>query len=446
MLIIKIRETTDYAKNAMLDQILSKLRLEGDQAFGSHAGIELKSAFQAIVSLPHQRAVGYEALIRGTATDGRSVAPPQLFESAKSLQDLVYLDRLCRALHLWNFKLADSGGNWLFLNIAPEVIVHGWRFGFFFEQLLELIGIRPERVVIEIMESPLLEERQLDQSVGFYRELGCLIAIDDFGAGHSNFQRIWRIKPHIVKLDQSMVRHAVNNAVARRMLPNIVATLHEAGSLVLIEGVETREEAMIAMHANIDLVQGYYFGTPRVSVQAAEEARPAVEELFGQYALDISKQNGRSRYQHHIQAMLVAKQALQTGAEDFENLDGIRQLLALPGADRCYLLGGDGVQIGGSVVADHCYATSGGRFAPLAAGNRASWLRRPYLLRALHGSEEVHLTRPYLSVATGRLCVTLSVAYPFGGSPRILCYDLDHETLEAAPAVNAPVIELAVAF
>ncbi|MDT4328394.1 sensor domain-containing phosphodiesterase [Methylomonas sp. MED-D] len=430
----------------MLDQILSKIRLEGDHALGHHQNVELSSAFQAIVSLPHQRAVGYEALIRGRALDGSVVAPPQLFESAKSLQDLVYLDRLCRALHLQNFKRADSRDNWLFLNIAPEVIVHGWRFGIFFAELLKLLEIRPERVVIEIMESPLLEERQLNRSVDFYRELGCLIAIDDFGAGHSNFQRIWRIKPHIVKLDQSIVRHAVNNPVARRMLPNIVATLHEAGSLVLIEGVETHEEAMIAMHANIDLVQGYYFGTPRMGVQDAEEVRPVVAELFGQYALDIAKRSGRSRYPHHIQAMLVAKQALQTGAEDLESLDCIRQLLALPGADRCYLLGSDGVQIGGSVLADHRYGTASGRFAPLAAGNRASWLRRPYLLRALQGSEDVHLTRPYLSVATGRLCVTLSVAYPFGGSPRILCYDLDHETLEAAPIDDAMVIESAAAL
>ena len=40
----------------------------------------------------------------------------------------------------------------------------------------------------------------------YYRELGCVIVLDDFGAGHSNFDRIWRLNPDIVKIDREMTR------------------------------------------------------------------------------------------------------------------------------------------------------------------------------------------------------------------------------------------------
>ena len=47
--------------------------------------------------------------------------------------------------------------------------------------------------------------------------MGCLIAIDDFGAGHSNFERIWDLEPDSVKLDRSLVSRAANSSKAKRI-------------------------------------------------------------------------------------------------------------------------------------------------------------------------------------------------------------------------------------
>lgn len=414
----------------MFNEILASLMVVDGNVLGAYNDIGLRSAFQPIISFPHQRIVGYEALVRGySSVTERMIPPPEIFESAQTRRETVYLDRLCRALHVHNFKAVPDELSWLFLNVNPEVMVNGREFGPFLSELLDSNQIPAHRVVVEIMESP-LDEAQLDKAVDFYRDLGCLIAIDDFGAGHSNFQRIWRIKPQIVKLDQSIIRQAVDNAVARRMLPSIVSTLHEAGSLVLIEGVETREEAMIAMRANIDLVQGYYFGRPAQQWQPGGDVKHLVEDLFSEYAEEMAHSRGKKQYQEHFDALQRVRLELLAGIDHPLLATNTAYLLTLPGADRCYLLGEDGVQIGDSVIAEHGRRHGGNQFAPLEVSNRARWLRRPYLQRALHKPGEVHLTRPYLSVATGRLCVTLSIAYRYRQSTRVLCYDVDHEILD----------------
>lgn len=72
-----------------------------------------------------------------------------------------------------------------------------------FKYLLQRYQIPAARVVVETIEGAIADEGQLSESVQFYKNLGCLVAIDDFGAGHSNIERIWRLVPDIVKLDRS---------------------------------------------------------------------------------------------------------------------------------------------------------------------------------------------------------------------------------------------------
>ena len=65
------------------------------------------------------------------------------------------------------------------------------------------------------METSAYDEENLARCVQYFRDLGCLVAIDDFGAGESNFERIWRLKPDIVKLDRSMVVEATRTPRVR---------------------------------------------------------------------------------------------------------------------------------------------------------------------------------------------------------------------------------------
>ncbi|MGZ4959732.1 MAG: EAL domain-containing protein [Methylomonas sp.] len=238
---------------------------------GHYGGVTLQSAFQPIINLLNCRPMGYEALVRARRRDGSVISPPELFRQVENEEELVYLDRLCRALHVCNFVNASEPDGLIFLNVNPVVSIRGRYFGNFFDEFLAQVGLSPERVVIEILENSVLDDRQLADSIAFYRDRGCLVAIDDFGAGHSNFRRIWQIKPNIVKMDRSTLIFARSDLIARRVLPSLVNILHEAGCLVVMEGIEDEFEASLALECGADLVQGYYFARP----SAFPDAGPA---------------------------------------------------------------------------------------------------------------------------------------------------------------------------
>jgi EAL domain-containing protein (putative c-di-GMP-specific phosphodiesterase class I) len=243
------------------------------QSVGSPAGFYLSSHYQAIFSAAQRRPVAYEALIRATDADGLHIAPPQLFESVPLGDARVTFDRRCRSLQIEKFVALGDARSWLFLNLDPYIAVEGCRSETLFAQMLESYGFPANRVAVELTESPLRREERLASAVEYYRELGCLIVIDDFGAGHSNFDRIWRVKPHIVKIDREMTRRVATEPVARRMFAGIVSVLHDAGALVCVEGIETEAEALCATEANADLLQGYYFARPADTLVTEDACR-----------------------------------------------------------------------------------------------------------------------------------------------------------------------------
>ena len=201
--------------------------LSVDADDGSRREYRLATHFQPIFSLAHRRPVGLEALIRGTDANGKMYLPAELLAQAPAGVARMQLDRQCRALHVRNFRRLRDDVSWLFLNVDPHIAVQGQRFGSFAQMLAEN-SLSPHRVAVELIETPFDDQKRLITAVEHYHELGCLVVIDDFGAGYSNFDRIWQLKPDIVKIDREMTRRVTVEPLARRMFTGIISVLHEA--------------------------------------------------------------------------------------------------------------------------------------------------------------------------------------------------------------------------
>ena len=406
-----------------LDVIESAVRAEPPLTVGVFGSLRLHSHFQPIFSLAHGRVVGYEALLRPATRTGMPIAPMEAFALANGPAESVLLDRLCRTIHVRNFMAQPTNPNWLFLNVNPHVIADGPRYGRFFTDLLERYGIPPQRIVIEILESDLSDEARLTTAVDFYRGLGCLIAIDDFGAGHSNFDRIWRLKPHIVKMDRSLVAQAAKDHLVRLVMPRIASMIHEAGSLVLMEGVENEYEAMIAMDADVDFVQGHWFGSPAPALAQRPRDEAEFSTLFERFQRVTALE--RNAYQAdiapYVRAINISALQLKAG-DPLET--ACKKFLELPSADRCYVLDAYGMQVTPSLLSPQIHADADPRFAPVADVQGANWSRRHFFRRAIAQPERVHITRPYLSVTNIMQCVTVSIAVKVGAEVRVLCGDI----------------------
>ena len=385
-------------------------------------GLTLASAFQPLFSLTHRRAVGYEGLLRARRKDA-AISPLRVFASVETEVEAVRLDRLCRLLHLANFAPQDQGDGWLFLNVNVSAVTSEGHYGSFFMEALGASGLAPSRIVIEILESAVRDRERLTELIAFYRSLGCLIAIDDFGAGHSNFDRVWSLAPDFVKIDRSILVNALRDRKVQRMLPGLVSLLHEAGCLVVLEGIETEREALIAADSDVDFVQGYLFGRPEASIDTRSSC-PQMNALCADFRRSLGTEAARQRdhlagFEKHFG---LALQALRDGIEPQEALSG---LLRHPHVLRGYLLDAEGNQIGANYLSVTQALNQDPRFAPLANVTSANWSRRPYFRRAIGHPGVLQTTRPYFSVTDARLVLTLSQTYCIQEATAVLCCDVE---------------------
>jgi EAL domain-containing protein (putative c-di-GMP-specific phosphodiesterase class I) len=401
-----------------------------------HGELTLSSVFQPVFSLSHMRAVGYEGLLRAHDALDRPVSPLDVFGQASRTGEALTIDRLAQALHLENFKMLGAQTEWLFLNVHPGALTEPYHAAALLANLKRL-HIEPRRVVLEVLEQSAEDIERLAVAVQQFREHGFLIALDDFGAGHTNIERIWQLDPDIVKLDRVMLSHAGHNVHAplsartlkqRRnmeaVLSGIVSLLHEAGKLVLIEGVETEHEAQLALASGADFVQGFFFARPHPGAADSLHAQTVIGELTERYRMQTEARERRvaTRLQPYVRAFERAAERLAAG----EPLDEVCwNFLALDNAARCFLLDANGRQAGRNVVLRADRAAHEARFLPLVDAQGANWLRRPYFRAALADPERVQVTRPYLSINEAMPCVTLSVETRSGGKRCVLCGDID---------------------
>ncbi|MGN8197862.1 sensor domain-containing phosphodiesterase [Salinisphaera sp. RV14] len=388
-------------------------------------GYQLHSVFQPILSLCHRRSVGFESLLRSTDADNHAHAPVDVMREAAEHGDIRLLDTLCQSLHIHNFSAQAPEERWLFLNLDPSTIADRWYHDGTLTRALREAGVPPQRLVIEIVEGAIDDEPQLFAAVDYFRSIGALVALDDFGTGHSNFDRIWRLAPDIIKLDRSLIVEAEQHRTGRlrQMLPNLVSLIHEAGSLVLAEGIETREQALLAMDADVDFVQGFYFARPSREIDHLRiDGLPILSDITRHFetTATIEERIEADRIAPYADAFRDAIERIGRGEAPHA---AARQLMTMPRAARFYILDERGEQImhvdGRSLRTRRIFHAG-----PITDTSGGTWYRRQYFRAAMAEPHRLQTSRPYLSSTGAYMCVTLSIAR--GRPPeQVLCCDID---------------------
>ncbi len=415
------------SRDDALESVEAATRIGSGRVEGQFRNLSLHSHFQPVISLVHRRVVGYEGLLRPRDASGQSVAPDVLFGAVESDDDIVFLDRLARNIHVRNFVDAGLDLPWLFLNVNARVAMRGNEHGTYFEAMLARHGLSPHRIVIELIENEIRDEAMLAEAMRYYSNLGCLVAIDDFGAGQSNFDRIWRVQPQIVKIDRESLVQARNHPRVRRTLPSLIALLHEAGCMTLIEGTEDEEDVMIALDSGVDFVQGYFFGRPGPALSSGLACATQFGSLCARHA-ETSHANRAQSAAHLTPYIEAFRHCGEQAAHDRDARAASARMLSLPNVLRCFLLDGNGLQLGDNVALSSAALNEDKRFLPVSSAIDAVWSRRPYFQRALATPGQVQISRPYLSIADARMCVTLSIKLGNSdGHDCVYCVDILHE-------------------
>lgn len=391
-----------------------------------YGGYTVLSVFQPVFSVSHRRAIGYHASLRAHDEDGRHVPSHEIFTQAARRGDLLELGRLAESLHLGNFSAFDSHDEWLFLSLHPAALMDT-SYGDALLAGLKALGLPPQRVVLEVPEQAGGETSRFAEIVDSLRKSGFLIALGGFGAKHSNIDRVWHLRPDIVTLDRVILAQAIEHSHIERVLPGLVSLLHESGQLVLMGGLSTEREALIALEANVDFVQGTYFAGPSMDPVQPRVATDIMDALSAALRKRVA---ARERTQTaRLAPYVAALETACTGVAAGQPIEAATHvLLSLPETARCFLLDADGRQIGDNLVpSGRRVSRRAKRFSPLLHSEGASWERRPYFIAAARAPGRVQVTAPYLSINEAHLCVTASIAAETAGGLQVLCVDINWE-------------------
>ncbi|WP_321814833.1 MULTISPECIES: bifunctional diguanylate cyclase/phosphodiesterase [unclassified Paraburkholderia] len=382
--------------------------------------VTLLSHFQPLWSLPREKLIGVEALLRGEDDHGGLVPPVVLF-GGLTPAELRELDVLAHRCHLQSAAGRLPEGARLFLNILPSTFI---RTGYDTElaRMVDAAGLAPGDIVLELLESDDACPDALSLAANRYRDCGFLIAVDDFGARYSNLDRLLRIQPDLVKLDGELIR-ARNRRSGRPLLRDMVTLLHQADIVVVVEGVETTEELVLAVEAKVDIAQGFLLGRPNASLAPADTTPTRIDHAFDiaaeARAVRMSRFDGAIR--PWLTDLAEASRQVQSGVPYPESL---AKLLAGPQCVRAFVLGPTGrptlFEARGAARTDPPLSLHNGSDA---AGGR--WDHRAFFWKATRNNGQAVYSGPMLSPLTGCLCVIASIAIEVNSQQVLLAVELD---------------------
>lgn len=219
----------------------------------------LEPAFQPIVDLATGAVEYYEALarIRDDQTDSGHLTLIELAERLRfiHLVDLTILDQAAEAAAHEKQRIAVNLSALTVEVNSHQVITR-----------LEQLGIVRQGLVLEITETaPIRDPKKVATFIATTRELGCRVALDDFGnydsRSHFTANLVRFLRPDFLKLDGSILSRAADSG-DHRSLKQAVMLAQSIGADVIAEFVDSEEKIELLTRLGVRYGQGWAIGEP----------------------------------------------------------------------------------------------------------------------------------------------------------------------------------------
>ena len=211
--------------------------------------------------------IGFEALARWPANEGKQAVSPGLFipiaEQSQLIHDLgrQVLSKSCDLLQSWKgdelkAKLSIS------VNLSARQI-NAPDFLNWLDAILENYDFSPHLLIFEITETAMLDHGDsVGQTLDVLKSRGFGLALDDFGTGYSSLNYLQNFPFDQIKIDQSFVHRLGHSHKAWAVIEAIMTIASAFDMDVVAEGVEDFVQLSKVLALGCDKVQGYYFHRP----------------------------------------------------------------------------------------------------------------------------------------------------------------------------------------
>ncbi|WP_432523884.1 putative bifunctional diguanylate cyclase/phosphodiesterase [Kineococcus sp. SYSU DK006] len=234
---------------------------------------EVDVHYQPIVSFATGRVEKFEALARWDDPELGRISPVEFIAVAEESNLVVALGEhvLRRAVATARAAGVFAAGARLAVNVSV-VQLQAPGFADAVRGILARHEVPAHLLTLELTESVFLDtDSPAERVVTELARLGCQIAIDDFGTGYSAFGYLDRLPVHVLKVDRSLTQSLTARGNGRSVVTAVVDLANRLGLTVVVEGVETPEEAAICRSISAGLGQGWLYSAAVTADRLADE-------------------------------------------------------------------------------------------------------------------------------------------------------------------------------
>jgi diguanylate cyclase (GGDEF)-like protein/PAS domain S-box-containing protein len=223
----------------------------------------LVAFYQPIVNAKTLQVERYECLVRIVEPDGQVIPPVQFLDLAKKVKLYPQLTR--RMIELAFARFADEACSFS-INLSIEDIEDAATNDWIVQKVRDCAFA--ERVIFEIVESEGIQNYDsVNRFITEVKRYGVKIAIDDFGAGYSNFIYIMRLDVDFIKIDGSIIRNIHRNRSSQVITETIIDFARKLNIQTVAEFVSDEAVFEYVKTLPLDSLQGYLFGLPEPELQ-----------------------------------------------------------------------------------------------------------------------------------------------------------------------------------
>ncbi len=249
-----------YAKSPQRETARLRLMAIADEVVAALHDKRLVFAYQPIVSAKTRKPVHHECLLRMLRTDGTVVSAGQFIPAAEQLGLVRLVDR--HALEMTVERLHANPDVSLAVNVSGTTAGDpSWLQSFI--NYVRAHHTVAGRILVELTETAALQD--FEESARFIsnlRELGCRVAIDDFGAGYTSFRNLQMLRVDMVKIDGSYIRDLSASPDNQIFVRTLIDLAKNFNLETVAEWVGSDEDADLLEKLGVDYFQGFHVGEP----------------------------------------------------------------------------------------------------------------------------------------------------------------------------------------
>ena len=252
-----------FAKSDQRESTRRRLITIGDEIMAALRGDRLVFAYQPIVGARSRKPEHHECLLRLKREDGSIANAGEFVPAAETLGLVRLVDR--RALEMAVAQLYAHKDVKLSINVSGTTACDQSWLQSFINYVRENREVA-ERMTVELTETAALHGfEENSRFVTRLRDMGCRVAIDDFGAGYTSFRNLHNLHVDMVKIDGDYVKNLSTSPDNQLFVRTLVDLAKNFRLETVAEWVSSEEDAKLLLELGVDYFQGFYFGEPTIS-------------------------------------------------------------------------------------------------------------------------------------------------------------------------------------